>query len=218
MLALINRAAATGCLLLAGWAMSGCATAPADPGVWVASTPGTVTTFSRRASGSLGSGDVQVVWTIGPERTWNGRQVVPHASPQAGTSLYDATTRAYVAQLNPAGQPVVSFEPPIALPSPLVVGSAWRSKHTMTVHARQAKLPYEVAFKVEAFEDVSVPAGNFKAFRVVATNSFGEVDTRWWAPAQNSLLVKRTVQRPASYPQGAGQLEAQLLSKTTPKQ
>lgn len=217
MLALIKRTAATGCLLLAGWAMSGCATAPADPGVWVSSAPGTVTTFSRRASGSLGSGDTQVVWTIGPERPWDGRQVVPHVSPQAGTGLYDATTRAYVAQLNPAGQPVVSFEPPIAMASPLVVGSTWSSKHTMTVHARQTKVPYEVAFKVEAFEDVSVPAGNFKAFRVVATDSFGEVDTRWWVPAQGSLLVKRTVLRPATYPQGAGQVEAQLLSKDTPK-
>ncbi|HSM21780.1 MAG TPA: hypothetical protein VK876_06185 [Rubrivivax sp.] len=122
-----------------------------------------------------------------------------------------------MAQLNPAGQPVVSFEPPIALPSPLVVDSTWRSKHTMTLHARQAKVPYEVAFEVAAFEDVNVPAGSFKAYRVIATDISGEVDTRWWVPAQGSLLVKRTVNRPATHPQGAGQIEALLLSSTAPK-
>lgn len=216
MLASIKRATASACLLLAGWALSGCATTPADPGVWVSSATGTVTTFSRRASGSLGGGEMQVVWTIGPERAWEGRQVVPHISPQAGTSLYDAATRAYVAQLNPAGQPVLSFEPPIGLPSPLVVGSAWSSKHTLTNHARQVKMTYEVAFKVEALEDVSVPAGRFKAFRVVATDIFGEVDTRWWVPAQGGMLVKRTVDRPATHPQGAGHLDGELLSRTTP--
>lgn len=216
MLASIKRATAFACLLLAGWAMSGCATAPADPGAWVSLPTGTVTTFARRASGSLGSGEMQVVWTIGPERTWEGRQVVPHSSPQAGTSLYDAATRGYVAQLNPAGRPVLSFEPAIGLPSPLVVGSAWSSKHTLTNHVRQVKMSYEVAFKVETLEDVSLPAGRFKAYRVVATDIFGEVDTRWWVPAQG-LLVKRTVMRPATHPQGPGQLEGQLLSKTAPK-
>lgn len=122
-----------------------------------------------------------------------------------------------MAQLNPAGKPVVSFEPPIALPSPLVVGSTWRSKYTMTLHARQAKVPCVVAFEVAALEDVNVPAGSFKVFRVIATDTFGEVDTRWWVPAQGSLWVKRTVNRPATHPQGAGQIEALLLSRTAPK-
>jgi len=79
-------------------------------------------------------------------------------------------------------------------------------------------VPYEVVFQVEAFEDVSVSAGNFKAFRVVATDTFGKVGTPWWVPAQGSLLLKRTVLRPATRPQGAGQVEAQLLSKDTLKQ
>ena len=217
MLHTITRATAAGCLALAGWAMTGCATPPPDPGVWVSPPTGTVFTYLRRTTGSYGSGETQLVWTVGAERAWEGRRIWPLASPQAGTQLYDVTTHALVAQLNSAGQPVFSFDPPIALQLPLAVGKAWSTKHTMTVHAQQAKLPYEVAVKVEAFEDVTVPAGTYKAFRVVSTDSFGQVGTRWLLPSQGGLLVKQVIDRSASHPQGAGRLEGQLLATTAPK-
>jgi hypothetical protein len=197
--------------------MTGCATPPPDPGVWVSSPTGTVFTYLRRTTGSYGTGEFQVVWTVGAERTWEGRRVVPNVSPQAGTTLYDAVGDGLVAQLSTAGQPVFSFDPPIALQLPLAVGKTWSSKHTMTLYAQQAKVPVEVAFKVEALEDVAVPAGTYKAFRVVMIDSFGEVDTRWWVPSQGGLLVKRVADRPAKHPQGAGRLEGQLLSTTAPK-
>ena len=69
---------------------------------------------------------------------------------------------------------------------------------------------------MEAWEDVTVPAGTFKTYKVVTTNNFGEVETRWVAPATGSVLAKRLVTRPATHPQGAGELEAVLLSQVPP--
>jgi len=214
---LIKRMSASASLVLAAWVLAGCATAPTEPGAWVSPTTGTVTTYQRQSNGSFGTVRTQVVWTVEAERVWEGRRVVPSVSPQAGTSLYDAQTHGFVAQLGPDGKPAVSFDPPIVLQLPLAVGSSWSSKHTLTSYARQARMPYEVTFKVEAYEDVTVPAGTFKAFRVATKDSFGELDTRWYVPSDHGLLVKRVTERPAAHPQGTGRLEGQLLSRTQPK-
>ncbi|MBK9200575.1 hypothetical protein [Candidatus Skiveiella danica] len=43
-------------------------------------------------------------------------------------------------------------------------------------------------WKVEAWEDVTVvPAGTYKAYKVITTNNFGEVETRWAAMARPAL-------------------------------
>ena len=57
---------------------------------------------------------------------------------------------------------------------------------------------------------------HFKAYKVVTTNNLGEVETRWTAPAVGVWTVKRLVSRPATHPQGAGELEAVLLSQVPP--
>ena len=65
-------------------------------------------------------------------------------------------------------------------------------------------------------EDVTVPAGTYKAYKVVTSNNFGEVETRWVAPAAGILVAKRLVTRAATHPQGPGELEAVLLSQVPP--
>ena len=64
--------------------------------------------------------------------------------------------------------------------------------------------------------DVTVPAGTFKAFKLHWTNNLGETEVRWVSPADGIPTVKRRVERPASHPQGAGVLEADLLSRVLP--
>ena len=91
----IKQVTASASLVLAGWLLAGCATAPAEPGAWVSPTTGTVTTYQRQSSGSFGTAQTQVVWTVEAGRVWEGRRVVPGVSPQAGTSLYDAQTHGY---------------------------------------------------------------------------------------------------------------------------
>lgn len=179
-----------------------------------AATPaGTVMSFHRKSSGSLGTFDGPVVWTIS-HGTWEGRPAVVQMA-RLGGSARDPKTHANMANLDAAGKATMVFDPPVGYQWPLQVGKTWTSKHTVTMLATGQTMPLEVNWKVEAWEDVTVPAGTFKAYKVVFTNNSGEVETHWIAPA-GALLAKRLVTRPATHPQGAGELEAVLLSQVPP--
>lgn len=194
---------------------SGCASAP-PLGEFQFQPDGTVIQFHRVSSGSYGKADGPVVWTQSRD-TWQGKPVVKAASNNAGINLVDPSTHGLIATLNNAGQPMFSFEPPLAYAWPLEVGKAWTSQHTMTVHAAKRQVPMTVSYRVEALEDVTVPAGTFKTFRVVTTDNFGEVQRVWTAPYLGLGTVKRILDRSASHPNGAGHLEGVLTSRTLPK-
>ena len=175
---------------------------------------GTVMTFHRKSSGSLGTFDGPVVWTIS-HGTWEGRPAVIQMA-RLGGAAFDPKTHANMANLDPEGKATMVFDPPVGYQWPLQVGKTWTSKHTVTTPATGRSVPLEVNWKVEAWEDVTVPAGTYKAYKVVTTNNFGEVETRWTAPSVGIVLAKRLVTRPATHPQGVGELEAVLLSQTPP--
>ena len=102
---------------------------------------GTVSTFHRKSSGSLGNFDGRVVWTQ-TAATWQGRPVLAYASP-AGTSLHLPTSHGLVANLNPQGQPVMSYDPSIDAPWPLQVGQE-RSTVKKPCCARTLPMPEQV--------------------------------------------------------------------------
>jgi hypothetical protein len=133
-----------------------------------------------------------------------------------GGTAFDPKTHANMATLDAEGKATTVFDPPVGYQWPLQVGKTWTSKHTVTMPATGRTTPMEVNWKVEAWEDVTVPAGTYKAYKVVTTNSFGEVETRWVAPAAGIPTARRLVTRPATHPQGAGELEAVLLSQVPP--
>ncbi|MDO9146833.1 MAG: hypothetical protein Q7U52_04070 [Hydrogenophaga sp.] len=178
---------------------------------------GTVLTYHRKSSGSLGNFDGQVVWTQAPA-TWQGKPVISSGAPQAGVGLHDPVSFGLMANLNPAGQPLMSFEPPIDYPWPLQVGKTWTVNHTVTLYPSGNKLPLKVDGKVESFGDVTVPAGTFRAFKLVWSINQNEFETRWIAPNNGLATIKRHVERPASHPQGAGVLDAELISRVLPTQ
>ena len=204
-------AGATTATLLA----AGCASAPPVAEKMVVSPMGTVTTFHRKSSGSLGNFDGQVVWTYA-QSTFQGKPVIAFGAPQAGVSLLDPATFGMLVNLNPAGQPMFSFDPPMTYPWPLQVGKTATQKLMMTMYPSGAKVPMTIDYKVESWEEVTVPAGTFKAYRVSWINNFGEVETRWLNPMEGLATIKRHVERPASHPQGAGVLDAVLLSRVLP--
>jgi hypothetical protein len=214
-----RRAALSAALLgLAGPTLlivSGCATPPPMAERMVISPMGTVLTYHRKSSGSLGTYDGQVVWTHAPA-TWQGQPVIAFGAPQAGVALHDPASFAIWAMLSADGKPVMAFDPPIDYAWPLTVGKTWSSQHTVTLHASGAKVPLKRAFKVEAIEDVTVPAGTFKTWKISWKDSTGETETRWISPAQGIATVKRHVERPATHAQGAGVLDAVLLSRVLP--
>jgi hypothetical protein len=203
------------CLAAAIALTGGCATAPPVADKMSGQPPGTVTTYHRKSSGSLGTFDGPVVWTTS-ETIWQGKPVVASSSPQAGTTLLDPTTLALVATLNPAGQPSASFSPSIDYAWPLEVGKTWTSKHTVTMYPSGRTVPMTMSWKVDSWGDVTVPAGTFKAYKLTWSSDQGEVETRWVSPSTGIATVKRHVERPASHPQGAGILDAEMLSYRPP--
>jgi len=176
---------------------------------------GTVLTYHRKSSGSLGSFDGQVVWTFA-QSTWQGRPAIAFGSPQAGVSLHDPANFDLLGGLNPAGQPAFAYDPPLGLGWPLEVGKTWRTNVTQTRLPSGEKTPLTIDYKVEAWEDVTVPAGSFKAYRVSWRNNLGETEVRWLNPMEGLATIKRQVERPATHPMGAGVLQAELLSRVLP--
>ncbi len=55
---------------------------------------------------------------------------------------------------------------------------------------------------MQVYEDFTVPAGTFTAWRLVYQGSFSERQTLWFAPGTMGIFVKRLYERPASFPQG----------------
>lgn len=205
-------------LALAGPALlsvTGCATPPPVAERMEISPMGTVTTYHRKSSGSLGSFDGKVVWTHAPA-TWQGKPVIAFGAPQAGVALHDTVSFAMLATLHPDGKPVMSFEPAIDYAWPLTVGKTWSSQHTVTMHASGARIPFKRDFKVEGVETVTVPAGTFKTWKLSWKDNTGETETRWISPELGIATIKRHVERPATHPQGAGVLDAELLSRVLP--
>ncbi|MDO9132450.1 hypothetical protein [Hydrogenophaga sp.] len=196
-------------------AVTGCATPPPVAERMEMSPMGTVTTYHRKSSGSLGTFDGQVVWTHAPA-TWQGKPVISFGALQAGVALHDPVSFALVATISPDGKPFMAFDPPIDYAWPLSVGQTWSSQYTVTLHASGAKVPLKRDFKVEAIEDVTVPAGTFKTWRISWKDSTGETETRWISPALGIATVKRHVERPVTHAQGAGVLDAVLLSRVLP--
>ncbi len=195
--------------------MQGCATSPPGASSVTTMPMGTVTTYHRKSAGSLGNFDGQVVWTQRPG-TWQGKPVVSVASPQAGANLHDPASMGLVAVLNTAGAPQMAFNPPIDYQWPLQVGKTWTATHQVTLYPSGTTVPMRFDYQVEAWGDVTVPAGTFKAFKLRWTSSSGETEVRWVSPAEGIATVKRHVERPASHPQGAGVLDAELLSRVLP--
>jgi hypothetical protein len=103
-----------------------------------------------------------------------------------------------------------------ARPSVQEVGKAWSAGYQVTLHASGRTVASTITGKVESLDVVTVPAGTFKAYKVVWSTNLGESETRWISPADGIATVKRHVERPASHPQGAGVLDAELLSQVRP--
>ncbi len=192
-----------------------CATAPATAEK-IASVPmGTVSTYHRKSSGSLGDFDGKVVWTH-ESSTWQGKPAISFGAPQAGVALHDPASFGMLATLDRSGKPQLSFDPPVNYPWPLEVGKTWSTNHTVTVYASGSTRPFRIVGKVEAQENITVPAGTFKTYCLRWVNDMGEIETRWIGPGDGIATVRRHVERPATHPRGAGMLDAELLSRVLP--
>lgn len=173
---------------------------------------GSVSIFHRRSSGSLGDYDGRVSWKVHDGR-WHGRRVEAHVSPQMGGQVVEPETQGLIALLDRFGEVQFAFDPPLSYPWPLEVGKRWQSDYSVTDVGSGQRIPVSVQGRIESWGDVTVPAGTFKAFKLVWADSLGEVESRWVETEQGIGTLKRMVMRLPSHPAGPGHLEAQLLSR-----
>lgn len=185
---------------VAGALLAGCAVSPPAAQRYVPPPVGASAEYRVTNTGSFGSGSVLLPMRV-TESTWQGRPVRKYDSP-AGATLQDPETAGVIAVLDPAGRPLMRYAPPLDYRFPLVVGKTWADRHVLTVAGTETTL--DTTWRVEAYEDVTVPAGTFKAWRLVMTDNFGFRQTSWSVPERMGMFAKRVSERPPGHPQGAG--------------
>ena len=189
---------------------AGCSLAPkADRPAFVPA--GSTWVTERRDTGSFGNGVSRTSSKSLGAQTWQGRPVIALEGPE-GTIHSDPITGNWVALVKDAS-PLATYNPPLGYDWPLTVGKTWTRNTRVTTPQRTMDL--QSTFNVEAHEEVTVPAGTFKVFRIRYTDQYGE-NMQWWSP-EHGLWVKTKAQRNSSHPAGAGTRETQMVSLTIPK-
>lgn len=144
------------------------------------------------------------------ERMWQGQKLNAYESQDL--TLLARPTGDWVAQVK-GDTPMVSWDPPVTWNWPLEVGKTGTRSFRVTLHWTKQTIPVEDRWTVEAYEDVTVPAGTFKAFRVRTTDNMGNDNVNWFSP-ELGIFVKSSLKRSAKHSAGAGTREIELVSHT----
>ncbi|HWS75417.1 MAG TPA: hypothetical protein VN324_09790 [Quisquiliibacterium sp.] len=169
---------------------------------------GSTWNVAERNTGSFGA-DVQYQERRG-SATWQGKQVITFASSRGVTSMM-SPDGGFMAVAGPDGKPIMSWDPPVGLQYPLAVGRKWTASTRMTLHAVNRAIPFDASCSVDGYEDVTVPAGTFKTFRIGCSNTVGHDEVYWFSP-DLGIWVKTSLKRSAASPFGPGTQERQLTS------
>jgi hypothetical protein len=94
-------------------------------------------------------------------------------------------------------------QPSLGYDWPLTVGKSFRRDYRMVNHVTKQSNDIRSTMTVESFEDVTVPAGTFKAFKVRYTDSVGTESVSWYRP-DAATWVKIRSTRDGRFPTGPG--------------
>jgi hypothetical protein len=170
---------------------------------------GSTWTVRLTSTGSLGSGSQDGTFRALGEVDWDGRRVMGIANP-SGVHLYFDASRRIVAQVRD-GKPIQTYDPYEALYEwPLFVGKSWVSDFRVRDYARDTTTSLRYDFRVEAIEEIIIPAGAFKTFRIRRDSP----DDRYviWFDPELGLEVKRDWERFTSHRLGSGTNQLELTS------
>jgi len=203
-------------LAIAGLALAlvsgGCAMTPKAER-YVAPPVGTTYTTSQSNTGSYGSGTTQSTMKV-TERMWEGKRATAFASP-TGVIVLNADG-AWSAMLGPDDKTIMSWDPPIGPDYPLEIGKTYTKSYRVTVHATKQTIPFDITWKVEAYENVTSPAGTFKGFKISYSDTLGGESMMWYMP-ELGFIGKRIERRTAKSQSGIGTRESELISYTIAK-
>lgn len=192
----------------------GCAMMAPKAERFVAAPLGSTWLQEQRNSGSYGSNNVQVQIRRG-ERMWQGQQVITYETPQVTILAEPEPTGNWIGFFS-GDKPMTTFDPPAGWNWPLEVGKTWTKDYRMTNHAKNQTIPYQQTQKVEAYEDVTVPAGTFKAFKITSSSSLGQENVAWFSP-ELGIYVKQVNTRTGKNAAGPGRQEIEVVSQTITK-
>lgn len=194
---------------LAGAALVTSACALFQPQVESYTPPPVGTTYERdiRATGSYGKSHRETSKYVGIRQVMGKPMHVHERSTGQNTMLEPGGT--WVGQFK-GDAPIFTFDPPLGMGFPMKVGKTVSRETRMTLHGQNRVVPFTATWKVEAYEDVTVPAGTFKAFRVSYEDTNGTAGT-WWNNAQDGIFVKWSARRTEKHPAGPGTQESELL-------
>lgn len=192
--------------------LGGCATIAPKTGSYVVPPLGSTWVVARSDSGSFGATSSQIASKRG-EQTWQGQKLSALEAPGFTQLLNDKG--AIVAMMN-GDKPLASFDPPLGFAYPLEVGKSLSSTHNVTIFPSMKITPLQVTQKVEAYEEVTLPAGTFKAFKISWSESNGNENTYWVSP-ELGITVKSILIRTGKWSTGEGRRENQLVSQNINK-
>jgi hypothetical protein len=169
---------------------------------------GSTWTVKLTLSGSLGSGTRESTIESLGEVEWNGRRV---QSQRGITQNYFDSERRIVGAAARDGTPIQTYHPYEALYDwPLWAGKTWPSELQLKVYQRNETFDLKFVFAAEAFEEITVPAGTFRTFRILRTGPNDRMVV-WYEP-KLGLEVKRDWERYATHPFGPGTHRMEMLS------
>ena len=177
--------------------------------------PGSTLTMNFKLSGSLGSGmrEVTVQW-LG-EVDWDGKRVMGLQVGAPGAHNYFDAQRRLLANVRD-GKPIVTFQPYETIYDwALFVGKSWLTEFQEIHHDRNQTLEEKLVYTVEAFEEITIPAGTFKTFRI----RFVTPQQRYvvWYEPKLGMEIKRGHERYAAHPFGVGTHQMEAISYAVKK-
>jgi hypothetical protein len=185
--------------------LADCATTPKGER-YVVAPLGTTFTSSSTSTGSYGSGTTETITKI-TERMWEGKKVTAFVS-SSGVLL--ASSEGWMAILAPDDKPIFTWDPPIGYDWPLEVGKTSTKSYRITIHPRNQTIPFDNTNKIEAYEDVTVPAGTFKVFKISSSDTLGNENIAWFSP-ELGFFIKQTQKRTDKNPSGPGTRETEVI-------
>lgn len=195
-------------LALATALAAGCASIP-DTTRYNPPPQGSTWTNAIRTTGSYGNDTRQATTTMGTE-LWQGRQRLAYRGSPVTVIADDGGC--WITWLN-GTTPVFTWDPPICSNRPFVVGDVHSKKIRVTVHQTKQTVDLDARWKIEAYEEVRVPAGTFNAFKISYVDNVGNERIDWGVP-ELGITVKSSIKRTAAHRQGAGTQESELVSHT----
>jgi hypothetical protein len=156
---------------------------------------------------------VTLTYTVIEDGTYESKSV-HRVVAGIDTYVYDVATSNMIATLR-RGKEVTSTAPHDGTFSwPLYVAKTWTATYTFNNRLQGMTVgPIHVEYRVTAYEDVTVPAGSWKAFKIESETGNNVFSTIWYAP-DVKLTVKRINETTIGHPMGRTKSVYEMIDYT----